>query len=273
MVSARPGCISQCRERSATPAAKRSSRRCRAGCGGCAWACREEQTRSVTAGAAPGAVRTVPRECPPQSQTRAAPVMFLLLHVLFSRLPLPLLSLPLPSTSPFSSPFFLFCFFSFCSSCLSRAAARGDGGVGSSGRWAARRGARGSSPGGRPARGVRAGTRNHAPRAGGRGGAEPAPRRRLTRVPAVPGPAPLPCPAHAWAAARGPGAALPCPRGAGDTVCRLGWHCFPGAAGLLRAQRAVRDGRSAGSGKSGSACPSNAGQCGLVPRGDVPVPH
>lgn len=51
-----------------------------------------------------------------------------------------------------------FCFFSFCSSCLSRAAARGDGVVGSSGRWAACRGAFGSSPGSRQARGVRAGT-------------------------------------------------------------------------------------------------------------------
>lgn len=35
MVSARPGCMSQCRERSATPAAKRSSRGCRAGWGVC----------------------------------------------------------------------------------------------------------------------------------------------------------------------------------------------------------------------------------------------
>lgn len=64
-----------------------------------------------------------------------------------------------------------FCFFSFCSSCLSRAAARGDGVVGSSGRWAACRGAFGSSPGSRQARGVRPGTCNHAPRAGaGTGG-------------------------------------------------------------------------------------------------------
>lgn len=64
-----------------------------------------------------------------------------------------------------------FCFFSFCSSCLLRAAARGDGVVGSSGRWAACRGAFGSSPGSRQARGVRAGTRNHAPGAGaGAGG-------------------------------------------------------------------------------------------------------
>lgn len=38
--------------------------------------------------------------------------MFLLLHVLFSRLPLPLF-LPLPSTSPFFSPFSLFSFVSF----------------------------------------------------------------------------------------------------------------------------------------------------------------
>uniref|UniRef100_A0A674HSQ7 non-specific serine/threonine protein kinase n=1 Tax=Taeniopygia guttata TaxID=59729 RepID=A0A674HSQ7_TAEGU len=54
-----------------------------------------------------------------------------------------------------------FCFFPFCSSCLSRAAARGDGVVGSSGRWAACRGAFGSSPGSRQARGVRAGDELH----------------------------------------------------------------------------------------------------------------
>lgn len=77
---------------------------------------------------------------------------------------------PLPPTSPFSPPFFssflFFCFFSSSTSRLPRAAARWDGAVGCS-RWrAAGRGARGSSPGSRPARGVRAGTQ---PRAEGRG--------------------------------------------------------------------------------------------------------
>lgn len=75
---------------------------------------------------------------------------------------------PLPSF-PHSSSILFFCFFSFCSSCLSRAAARGDGVVGSSGQWAACRGAFGSSPGSRQARGVRPGTCNHAPRAGAGG--------------------------------------------------------------------------------------------------------
>lgn len=76
---------------------------------------------------------------------------------------------PHPPPPPFFSSFLFFCFFPSSSSRLPRAAARGDGAVGCS-RWrAARRGARGSSPGSRQARGVRAGTHNHAPRAGGRG--------------------------------------------------------------------------------------------------------
>lgn len=95
----------------------------------------------------------------------------------FSRLPLPLFSCPFPSASPFSSPILpllFFCFFSFCSSCLAQAAARGDGVVGSSGRWAACRGAFGSSPGSRQARGVRPGTCNTRRGQGrARGGAEP----------------------------------------------------------------------------------------------------
>lgn len=122
-------------------------------------------------------------ECPPQSQTRAAPITFLLLHVLFFSTPFATLLLPfslhLSLLFPHSSSFLFFCFFSFCSSCLARAAARGDGVVGSSGRWAACRGAFGSSPGSRQARGVRPGTCNHAPRAGaGAGGsrAQPVPR-------------------------------------------------------------------------------------------------
>ena len=74
---------------------------------------------------------------------------------------------PHPPPPPFFSSFLFFCFFPSSSSRLPRAAARGDGAVGCS-RWrAARRGARGSSPGSRQARGVRAGTHNHAPRAGG----------------------------------------------------------------------------------------------------------
>lgn len=130
---------------------------------------------------------------------------------------------PLPSL-PHSSSFLFFCFFSFCSSCLSRAAARGDGVVGSSGQWAACRGAFGSSPGSRQARGVRPGTCNHAPRAGAGAGGSRAnlchatfPYSRAQAdvcLPAVPGdqprsPAPgqhwgHACPGSSWAAARGP---------------------------------------------------------------------
>lgn len=62
-----------------------------------------------------GAAGTAQGERPPQSQTRAAPVMVLLLHVLFSRLLLPLFSPPFPSTSSLLSPILLPLFFSFVS--------------------------------------------------------------------------------------------------------------------------------------------------------------
>lgn len=209
-------------------------------------------------GAAPGAVGTVPRERPPQAQTRAAPVMFLLLHVLFSRLPLPLFSLPLPlSLLPIPLLFLSVLFLLPVAS--SRPRGRSCGIL---------------RPGGSPPRspwelswrpaGSGGPCRYTQPRAEGGGRGQSQQRGAGPRCPA------LPC----SRLGRGAG-----PRGRAALSPRRGWHglqarlaLLPGAAGLRRAQRAVRDGRSAGSGRSGSACPSSAGQCGLVPRGDVPVP-
>lgn len=119
---------------------------------------------------APAGLRAAP--APPPELLRPRLLLSCMSYFLYSFPPLffPPPFAPLSPTSPFSPPFFssflFFCFFSSSTSRLPRAAARWDGAVGCS-RWrAAGRGARGSSPGSRPARGVRAGTQ---PRAEGRG--------------------------------------------------------------------------------------------------------
>lgn len=119
---------------------------------------RGTQSPAVITGTALGAAGTVLHGALRNHHLSCSAHVFAFACLIFST---PFATFPAPSLH-FSLLFpilpLFFCFFSFCSSCLSRAAARGDGVVGSSGRWAACRGAFGSSPGSRQARGVRAGT-------------------------------------------------------------------------------------------------------------------
>lgn len=211
----------------------------------CVYAAGRMQPHGVTAGTALGSRRDGAARVPSAiTNSSCSGHVFAFACLIFSTpfatlLPAP--SLHLSLLFPILPVFF--CFFSFCSSCLSRAAARGDGVMGSSGQWAACRGAFGSSPGSRQARGVRPGTCNHAPRAGAGAGGSRANLRHATCphsraqadvcLPAVPGDQPR-SPAPGWHRGRRcHGAVLPCPRGAWVlTARRQGWCCFPGAARL-----------------------------------------